>query len=160
MGQGKKSSAKAIGIQQRRRQVLELRRNGASIRAIAETLGYSHQLIHKDLKVALQAAIQQNTQSAEQNRQLELERLDALYLRVSKEVFNHVKTLDIQAVNTLLKISEQRAKLLGLNAPEAQSIRVEHKNVEQLSDDELQRIASAGSGIRVVTPPRRKTQSS
>lgn len=113
MAQGKKEQARAIGILERREQALNLRRAGLSIRAIATRLNVDPSTIHEDIKVMMAEAVKENVDNAEGLRTLELERLDDMLLRIQPQVSKG----DLKAIDRALRISEQRAKLLGLYAP-------------------------------------------
>jgi hypothetical protein len=113
MANGKKSEAKTIEINERREQALQYRRAGLSIRAIASRLDVSVFTIHEDIKAMLAEAIKENVDNAEQMRTLELDRLDDMLLRIQSQVIKG----DLKAIDRALRISEQRAKLLGLYAP-------------------------------------------
>lgn len=120
MALGKKSAAKTIDIAERRKQALVLRRSGLSLRDIGERLGVDHKTIHEDIRVMLEASIRENVDNAETLRAMELERLDNMLLRIQPQVNNG----HLGAIDRALRISEQRAKLLGLFAPVKQDVSV------------------------------------
>jgi hypothetical protein len=109
-----------------------LRGRGLGYQAIADQLGISVSTAHDAVKRAL-AAIR--AEPAPEVRQLELERLDAMYasvLRVlerrhftvngGKVVYHGEEPLEddgpvLAAVDRLLKIQQRRAALLGLDEP-------------------------------------------
>ncbi len=109
----KKADASTAVIEERRGKALDLRRSGASLRRIAAQLGVSHEQIRLDIQGALSEAIKENVNNAEHLRTMELERLDDMLLRISKQVSDG----HLGAIDRALRISEQRAKLLGLYAP-------------------------------------------
>lgn len=109
----KRADASSAAIEERRGKALDLRRSGASLRRIAAQLGVSHVQVRTDIKEALEEAIKENVDNAEQLRTMELERLDDMLLRISKQVSDG----HLGAIDRALRISEQRAKLLGLYAP-------------------------------------------
>lgn len=103
---------------ERREQAINLRRAGLSLREIAKRLTVDPMTIHEDLKVMMAESIKENVDNADQLRAMELERMDKLLLNLSPLLQpKEGKTPDIKAVNAAIKISEQRAKLLGLYAP-------------------------------------------
>ncbi len=114
MANGKKSQAQDINIAQRQGQALELRASGASLRQIAERLGVSHEQIRLDIQAALSEAIKENVNNAETLRTMEVHRLDNMLLRIQPLI----NAGDLKAIDRGLRISEQRAKLLGLYAPQ------------------------------------------
>jgi hypothetical protein len=94
-------------------QVLELRKAGWTFERIAQRLGYANKSgAWKAYDRALTATLQE---PADELRALERERLDALFgsmyeIAVTKGSARHAEVA--------LKAMEQRARLLGLNAPE------------------------------------------
>lgn len=99
---------------ERRKQAMALRIAGASFAQIGERLGVSAQAAHKMIVVSLAEIAKQTAESAEQLRAIELQRLDALQASLWPDAMRG----DEQKVDRVLKIMAQRAKLLGLNAPE------------------------------------------
>lgn len=134
MALGKKSQAQAILISERREQAINLRRAGLSLRDIAKRLSVDVATIHEDIKVMMAEAIKENVNNADQLRAMELERLDRMLLNISGQLApvmaadgkTVLKPASLNAVNTALRISEQRSKLLGLFAPVQQKISVHH----------------------------------
>lgn len=93
-------------------QALELRKAGASFKAIGEALGgITKQAAFKLVEAGLQELNAQCAAGAEELRRLELERLDGMELALWKQRSNP------RVADTLLRIAERRAKLLGLDAP-------------------------------------------
>jgi AcrR family transcriptional regulator len=97
---------------ERQRQALTYRKAGASLRVIASKLGVSVGTVHKDLERSLKAVIAADLRDLAKARFLELERLDDLW----RAVWERALKGDLFAVDTCLKISERRCKLLGLEA--------------------------------------------
>lgn len=94
---------------ERMNRALELRKGGVSYAFIASELGYaSPSGAHKAVMSALKKTLQE---PADELRQLEVERLDAL-LAV---MWSRKSIPDF--TDRILKIMERRAKLLGLDAP-------------------------------------------
>lgn len=90
---------------------LELRRAGLDYQSIADQIGYTNRgtAYH-----AVQSALRRGfVEPAAEVRQLESERLDAL----QQAVWEAALRGDTKAIDRVLRISDQRAKLLGLNAP-------------------------------------------
>jgi hypothetical protein len=123
---------------ERRVQALELRKAGASYRAIAAQLNISEKTAHQDVQRALRALAEIEHASAEEYRTMELLRLDALTLEASRilrathPLISGGKVLSgftvdgkaigltddgpkLQAIDRLLRIAERRARLLGLD---------------------------------------------
>lgn len=106
----------------RQLKALELRKAGASYRAIAAQLGYSLTGAYKAVDKALTATL---SEAAEPLRTLELERLDAMQVAL----WPQARQGNQGAVDRILRIMERRAKLLGLDAP-TQVDQVQHIRVE------------------------------
>lgn len=115
-----RTSAKKIKIAERRQLALSLRKTGATYDKIAKAIAqeynnpkYSRTHAFIDIDTELKALNEECTHSAEQVRRQELERLDEYLMRLA----NKIKLGDTQAINTALKVSERRSKLLGLDSP-------------------------------------------
>jgi orotate phosphoribosyltransferase-like protein len=105
-------------LQTRRLEALDLRKAGFTYRAIATQLKITHETARSDVMTALkQLSERQDTETAEY-RNLELERLDRMMLAVWSDALKG----HLGAVDRVLKISERRARLMGLDAPTKQEI--------------------------------------
>lgn len=107
-----KAGKKRIRNREQVGQALELRKAGASYQAIADALGFkaksrAHALVMEGLE-DLEATVRE---SAADLRRMEMERLDAITLSLWKGRGNP------RVADTLLRISERRARLTGLDAP-------------------------------------------
>lgn len=107
-----------LNIEARRRQVLELRRDGLSLRAIGDILNVDHSTVAKDLQAMLKQLAKDNADKAEEQRALDLDRID----KALEVVMAAVASNDVGAVNALDKLLTRRAKLLGLDAPTRQEV--------------------------------------
>lgn len=95
----------------RERQVLEYRRGGLTFDEIAQRVGYADPSgAHRAFKRALLRTLQQ---PADEMREVELDRLD----RLQAAVWGSASKGDVKAVDSVLKIMDRRARLLGLDAP-------------------------------------------
>lgn len=123
--------------QDRRVKVLELRKGGASLRAIAEKVGVSHVQVAKDLEAVLAELVKEQLTGMQELRTLELERIDIALLAIQGQV----RAGHLGAIDRWLRLGERRAKLLGLDAPS----KLEHKivDVRNLSDAELRAIVES-----------------
>jgi hypothetical protein len=92
---------------------LNLRRIGYSYREIGKKLEVSEATAFRDVQEALSALDPVRKESAERLRELEVERFDDYLIRLQKKIDKG----DSFAIKTAMKVAEQRAKLLGLNAP-------------------------------------------
>jgi hypothetical protein len=104
----------------------ELRRSGMSWDAIARTLNFPSP------DAASQAfrryMIEYPKEDVEHARQLECDRLDALQQAIWARCMDSEDKLQTWAMDRALKISDQRARLLGLNRPVRQEISVLTEN--------------------------------
>jgi hypothetical protein len=98
----------------RQAQALALHKAGVGYQSIANRLGYAGPSgAYKAVEVALHKTLQE---PAEELRQLEVARLDALHQAVwDKAMAGHLPSID-----TVLKCMTRRARLLGLDAPKQQ----------------------------------------
>jgi len=102
----------------RRIDALNMRKAGASYRAIGRKLNISEAQAFRDVKTCLEDLAVEQEQSALELRQMELERLDAMLLaNWSRAIGNENVPADLKAQDRILRIMERRAKLLGLDAP-------------------------------------------
>lgn len=107
---GTLSSPKAIATAERHREWIELRRAGMSELEIASRYGVSQQSVSKAvLKYLRNLSISES----EDLRRMEGERLDALLLALGPGIANGQP----RAIEAAVKISERRARLFGLDAP-------------------------------------------
>lgn len=107
-----------LEVIERERQVLELRRGGLTFDLIAKKLNYSHASgAHKAYVNACRRIVVSDVMEI---RNVEMERLDI----AQSAIWNNVLRGDIPAINTLLKIMERRARLLGLDSPTKAQIEV------------------------------------
>lgn len=107
-----KAGKKRIRNREQVAQAMELRKAGASYQAIADTLGFksksrAHDLVMEGLG-ELEAVC---ASTAEQLRQMSLERLDAIQLALWKQRGNP------RVADTLIRVEQRRAALQGLDAP-------------------------------------------
>lgn len=105
---------KDAALLERRLQIFELRRRGMNYDQIAKVTGLSRSrvrnLVLKEVRF-LNKKLQEETSAA---KRMELERLDA----VQEALWAKVEKGDSRAAEVVLKVMDQRAKLLGLNEPE------------------------------------------
>lgn len=131
MANGKATDQTVITAAERRQQALELRKQGQSYRALATALGVSVSTAHTAIQQALAELAELEHESAAEYRAMELERLDTLtveawrVLSVTHPLVSGGKVIKgyaddgpkLGAIDRLLRISESRRKLLGLDAP-------------------------------------------
>ena len=125
------TSPRRIRAAELRRDALELRRAGASIREIAATLSQRYgrrvapSTVHKHLKAAREELQRQNADLAAFYVDEELDRLDRLLRAVWPRAVqtpppgDHRAAYDhLRYVDRAVRILESRRRLLGLDAPE------------------------------------------
>lgn len=110
------NQGKAEESADRRVQSLELRKAGASYRAIGAKLGISEAQAHRDVMTSLEALRKLQNVEAAQVLTIELARLDDMQIAIATQVRqgNH------GAIDRSLRIMERRARYLGLDAPTKQ----------------------------------------
>lgn len=94
---------------QRRLEAWRLRAEGISIAEIAQRLNVTRTTIWTDMKRTAEELNQKTLEFAEANRQIDLERID----NAMQAVMPKVKQGDLRAIDTMTRLIEQRAKLLG-----------------------------------------------
>jgi len=108
------SKAQQATTAQRRSKALAMRLAGATYDKIAYTLGYSGRgAAQKDVTRALETARREMTARADELRDLEVMRLD----RLQVGLWSRATGGDYRAVDTLLRLMDRRARLLGLDRP-------------------------------------------
>lgn len=110
--------------------VLEMRVAGWTPEQIAKSLGVSRRRVRNILSAQLERARRRTNETADELLQLELKRLD----RYLKSLEDRIDRGDVKAVEAALKVSERRARLAGLDAPDKSEVKV---SVEHFTDEEL-----------------------
>lgn len=112
---GARSKSCHIDVTARARELeaLELRKKGMSYDAIGEALGISKSGAYLCVMRALESITKEAAEEADAVRQLELERLDAALVGLSTRIQHG----DPAAVTAMIRVSERRARLLGLDKP-------------------------------------------
>jgi DNA-binding CsgD family transcriptional regulator len=108
---GRRGQVEAIA--ERRAMALELRKSGAAYREIARQLGVDVHTAHGDVGAELAALREMTVGRAEELRALELERFD----RMVAGLWPQIEKGSPPAVTAAIRVSERRARLLGLDAP-------------------------------------------
>ena len=128
MHKSPKVIAKDARATERRYQALELKKAGLSYRQIARlgrekgwaTKNYSEGAAHKDVQIELERLAEKCQESAKGVRELELARLDRLLAALNRGISEG----DTQAINSAIRLSESRRKLLGVDAPDRAELEV------------------------------------
>lgn len=115
--------------------VIELRRSGATWSVIAERVGYAGPSgAYKAYQRAAERMIRPNL---EELRDTELDRLDRLQLGLWGKAIQG----DVRAVDSVLRIIDRRARLLGLDAPSQVNLKAEVNTYDANSiDSEVARL--------------------
>ena len=108
-----RASPRVTRAEELRREALFLRSTGASFAAIGKALGVSKSAAFKAVNSALQALRDEITEQAKLLQAQEAERLNQL----QRGVWSDAIAGNVVAIQTVLKIMERRAKLLGLDQP-------------------------------------------
>ena len=139
-------------VQERRLRSWELRKTGASLRAIAAVIGVNHVTVKRYLDRTLKELERQEINLARQAKSMEIARLDDMLLRLQPLLQSRNRLEMIQAIEKAIKIGERRSRLLGLDAPTKVAPTTpdgETSYGEELTDEELLRRAE-----RIVTLER------
>ena len=113
-----------------------MRKRGMSYAEIGNAMGISESGAYGCVSRALKALKAQATESAEEERDLELARLDKL-LKIAEAA---AESGDLAAIDRVLRIQERRSKYLGLDAPvrsEAQVAIAATVSLDGVSDVQL-----------------------
>lgn len=141
---GRKRTPKPQQIE-RDRQVLELRRGGATWDQIAQVVGFSNPgSAHKSYQRAMKLTLQQ---PADELRNAEVDRLD----RLQRAFWNDALEGNVRAADLILRIIDKRAKILGLEAPV--KVQAEVVNYDgHAVDAEVERLAYYLRGVVESSP--------
>jgi hypothetical protein len=103
----------------RRAEAIRLRVSGRSYREIGEATGVSSATAFSDIKAVMAETAKRTAEDVEAEREIELYRADSALKAVSKLIAEDAldDELMLKAVDRMVKLQEQRAKLLGLYAP-------------------------------------------
>lgn len=151
------TGARAIETAERTKQVMDLRRAGASFDTISAQLGISKSTAHTAVKRGMKQMLKP---AADELRQLEADRLDALQLANWRDAMGAIDTATgtkptreerMAAGRFVLSVMDRRAKLLGLDQPQELRLALEQGQVDfmeatvrALVDGFFSALASAG----------------
>jgi Sigma-70, region 4 len=172
MANGKKTDQGRIDAAERRQQALELRKAGESYRAIGQQLNISEKTAHQDVQRALARLAEMELSSADELRTMELARLDKLTVEAARvlaaphPLVSGGKVLDgltddgpkLAAIDRLIRISESRRRLLGLDRQQPITIEQtyvlsEHERLERIIGLlDAARARAIGQPVIDVTP--------
>ena len=108
-----KTAAQRVTAAEKRAMAMKLRESGLTFDRIGEAIGCSTSRAHQYVAEQLEKLAKQSDEATESLRQMELERLD----RMLTACWWMAEAGDLKAIDRVLKLSERRAKLMGLDAP-------------------------------------------
>jgi len=116
-----KATAKTIISTERAKEAVALRLAGRTYDEIAAALGCGHGTAYRAVAGHLAATRAEAAETAQELREVELQRLDRLLAVVGPMA----EKGDLAAVDRVLRIQERRAAYLGLDAPKASLVAVD-----------------------------------
>lgn len=119
-GKGNVMSPKTVRALNLEWQIFDMRRDGHTIHEIAVELGVSDPTVSEHLKRVLDRTVSEIAESADQNRQLQIDRLDKLL----KKYMPMAQDGNMGAASLVLTIEARRSKLLALDVPETKRVDV------------------------------------
>jgi hypothetical protein len=146
-------------IAARRAEAIRLRVRGKTIREIADALQIGVATAHDDVRTAMRETAKQAEDDVQAELGLELRRLERA-LDIVEKVLTGGNSADpedgdeltLKALDRLVKIQDQRAKLLGLYAPEKRDINAKVSAVGLDELDEMRRGAEANAACPPTEP--------
>jgi hypothetical protein len=113
LGRNSPTAQRRIEAKERALKALELRKKGVRYEQIAQQLGYTNRgNAHKAVMKELNLLAKECLEEASKVRDLELQRLDDLFLAAWKAIADGSES----AIDRALRVSESRRKLMGLDA--------------------------------------------
>ena len=113
VGAAAKSSVRRIRTTEKTLKALELRKRGLNYTQIGKKLGCHRSTACRYVLSELENLAERCREEAVYVRDLELQRLDELYLLAYRAI---IRGNDLAGIDRCLRIMERRAKLLGLDA--------------------------------------------
>jgi DNA-binding CsgD family transcriptional regulator len=115
VGKGPHSKRSAIRIRAREREerALELRKAGATYKAIGDALGCHESTAYDAVKRGLDRLLERIHESVAEARALDLARID----RLTFALWPKASAGDAHAIDRVVRLMKRRAALLGLDAP-------------------------------------------
>jgi len=106
-----RKNAPSPAVLEKELKIIELRRAGVTWEKIAAEIGFKN--ASGAYKMYQRAAERMVRPNLEELRDVELDRLDRMQLGI----WNKAKDGELRAIDTVLRIQDRRARLLGLDAP-------------------------------------------
>lgn len=132
---------------QRRQRAVELRLKGKTFDQIGRAIGVTKMAAWTMVNKELGEVAKATAETAELLRDVEARRLEEMTEKAHGLMQASSGDLRLRAIATLVKVSERRAKLLGLDRP----TRVQIEDFSALSDEQLAALAAGEDPARVVT---------
>ncbi len=148
------TDAKGLIARMRADQCLQLRLGGADYKQIGKVMKFTPQRAHQIITRELKKLNEKLAESATDVTQLEMARLDTLWMHAMKAV----SAGDVAGINAALRVMGRRATLLGLDAP-ARTIHTgegggaieleltKNVNFENLTEEQVKEL---GSTLRTI----------
>jgi hypothetical protein len=133
------SNPKSLARTERAARAFALRKAGLSYRDIGLELGVNHATVYKDVQATIKQFLDEAREHHTQIMAIEAARLDDL----QRVMWEQAAMGDRRAIETVLKIMERRAKLLGLDTPVATkqfNVTLTPDELAAMSDSDLQRM--------------------
>lgn len=143
---GHRTAAEEAERDQRRAKCVDLRIKGHTFQSIADALGYANRdAAWRDWRRALELARAEADMDLSDARAFELARLDA----VDRLAWVQAEAGELKALEVLLKVSDRRAKMLGLDQPITHTINFE--DIDRAIAEYEQRLREAGIDPDTIT---------
>jgi hypothetical protein len=116
---GKIKAIRSLNARERENRAITLRKRGLTLKQIGQELGISPVAVHKRIKHVMARLDKATMDTAAEERYMESRALN-LMTRAIMPIIRDVNTPGgerCRAINTMIKIQERRAKLLGLDRP-------------------------------------------
>jgi hypothetical protein len=126
--------------------VLDLRRAGFTFQRIAEEVGYNQASGAQRAYNRIMA--RHIPQAPEEHRQQELDRLD----RMQVALWPRAMKGDDKAINTIIRLMERRARLVGIDAPQRIQAEVVNYDGNRDIDGDIERIVNLIRGVDLSQP--------
>ena len=126
--------------------VLDLRRAGFTFQRIAEEVGYNQASGAQRAYNRIMA--RHIPQAPEEHRQQELDRLD----RMQVALWPRAMKGDDKAINTIIRLMERRARLVGIDAPTRIQAEVVNYDGNRDIDGDIERIVNLIRGVDLSEP--------
>ncbi len=114
MSTHRKTSKRALEVEERRKQCVALRLKGWTYEQIGEEVGIDPAAAYRHVSAALKRVRTETLEGATEIVEMELRRIDAML----KGLWEAAGNGDVQAVDRVLKLMIRRAKYLQLDAPQ------------------------------------------